>query len=190
MSSVETIKVKLNQLRELDTDFKVFGADFHRYKVNEPLTEEQVLRFERRFNIILPSEYREYLLKFGNGGAGPYGGISKLKYDFDPTVEFEEESRLDRPFPFTQRWEEPDDENDETEYPNEGNRWDGYLLIAEVGCGDDCLLVITGANPGMIWYDFLSNEGFIDPSGMTFYEWFEHWLDECLQGKHRIINEY
>ena len=181
--TLNRIKIKIDKIREIDNKFEVFGANIHQYKIEETLTEEQVSSFEKRFNIILPNEYREFITSLGNGGVGPNYGIHSLKIVYNPTLEeFGIGSLLDKTFPFTKKWESPIDD----EYPDflkDKDIYDGCLIISYSGCGDKSLLVITGNERGKIWNDSLSNEGVIRPTGMTFYEWFESWLNNCLEGK-------
>jgi hypothetical protein len=175
------IKDKLDQLREIDTEFRVFGSNHHQYKIKDPATENQVSSFESRFNVILPDEYREYLLKFGNGGAGPDYGISPLRVDWNPTQEeLTDMPRLDRAFLFTTRWECPEDESDVDRFLEDRYFEDGCLHISPSGCATYSVLVVTGAERGRVWYDSIANDGLIEPSGMTFYQWFETWLDRHL----------
>lgn len=66
-------------LRKLhDGDAKVFGVDSHHFLLNPTIEEEEIEAFERRHKILLPTDYRNFLIHIGNGGAGPYYGIFPL----------------------------------------------------------------------------------------------------------------
>ncbi|MFM9940500.1 MAG: SMI1/KNR4 family protein [Hyphomicrobiaceae bacterium] len=73
-----TVRQAVAALKERDQSFKVFGSDGHRYRLNAPLSETTVARFEKRYSIQLPKDYRAFLVEVGNGGAGPYYGMFKL----------------------------------------------------------------------------------------------------------------
>jgi hypothetical protein len=53
-------------------------AQQHRYLLNPPLSEEEVARFEDEHRIALPSDFRAFVTRLGNGGAGPGYGVFKL----------------------------------------------------------------------------------------------------------------
>jgi hypothetical protein len=44
---VHSLVEKLSALRAKDVELKVFGASAHRYKLNAPLSEEDVRRIEK-----------------------------------------------------------------------------------------------------------------------------------------------
>jgi hypothetical protein len=99
----------LRKLRSSGT--KVFGADRHRFLVNEPLPESHVLTFETTHKIKLPVDYRSFLTTIGNGGAGPYYGIFPLGYMDGVGSAIEPWSErngfagvLSEPFPLSAEW--------------------------------------------------------------------------------------
>ncbi|MBW3596433.1 MAG: SMI1/KNR4 family protein [Planctomycetes bacterium] len=47
--------------------------------MNERLTESQAAAFEKKYAITMPEDYRQFLTQIGNGGAGPYYGMFKLR---------------------------------------------------------------------------------------------------------------
>lgn len=80
MSSFAVKVIELaNQAKELDSDFKEFGAEKHRYEFAPVIPLSQVRDFERRHNIRLPKGYVDFLTQVGNGGAGPGYGIYSLE---------------------------------------------------------------------------------------------------------------
>src|SRR5438552_14698202 len=56
----------------------VFGESAHPYRLHPVLTEAEVLAFQAAHGIRLPDDYREFITRVGNGGAGPYYGLFKL----------------------------------------------------------------------------------------------------------------
>jgi len=56
----------------------VFGAGEHEFKLNPPRSEAEVTAFEAKHGIRLPGDYRQFIAEIGNGGAGPYYGVSQL----------------------------------------------------------------------------------------------------------------
>lgn len=54
------------------------SVDGQTYELNPVIAEDRVELFEHAYLIRLPSEYRDFLVQIGNGGAGPYYGIFPL----------------------------------------------------------------------------------------------------------------
>ena len=74
----ERVRSAIEALRQRDSALEKFGALGHRYYLNPPLTEPEVMRFEERHGIRLPEDYRDFVLNVGDGGAGPYYGVFRL----------------------------------------------------------------------------------------------------------------
>ncbi|MET8631114.1 SMI1/KNR4 family protein [Kitasatospora sp. NPDC004669] len=53
----------------------VFGAPGHRFLLEEPLTAADLAELESQVGVVLPTEYREFLLTVGAGGAGLAYGV-------------------------------------------------------------------------------------------------------------------
>ncbi len=68
---IKSLKSRLEELRSIDKNLNIFGTSEHKYFLNDPVSESTVSAFERRFDITLPEDYRNFLLLVGNGGAGP-----------------------------------------------------------------------------------------------------------------------
>lgn len=75
----QEVQQKLELLKQKDQGFKIFGASKHQYLLNPCLTESDLQHFEQCYRIMLPDEYREFLLVLGNGGAGPNYGLLTLE---------------------------------------------------------------------------------------------------------------
>ena len=65
---INQLKILLEKARQADSDCKQFGADHHKYQWNEPASLKEVEAFEKDMGILLPQEYRDFLLLAGNGG--------------------------------------------------------------------------------------------------------------------------
>ena len=159
------------------------GSDSHRYKLNEPLSESEVVAFERKHNIRLPEEYRQFLLKLGNGGAGPNHGILPLEQWNDallmeidnPRVAspkfgiLESECPLKHDIKYGENWLE---ELGEVEY----GAYQGTISVSHQGCSYFSLLVITGKSRGRIVnIDMDYQPPYFDPHP-DFLSWYEDWL--------------
>jgi SMI1/KNR4 family protein SUKH-1 len=139
---------------------------------NPPLSQEDIRSFETRFGVILPDEYRQFLIRDGDGGAfGPRYGLLPLGTLPPHWSEVHDYStRLRRPFPLEAAWVW----EDEPEAPDLGRRMesvdDGVLLLGEEGCGARWILVVTGTRAGEVW--LTTGEG-IAPTSLTFRPWLE-----------------
>ena len=146
-----------------------------------PAEESEVARFEARAGIVLPADYRRFILEVGDGGEGPpYYGL--LPLGATPANDVPDDllrgysDLLSKPFPFVEHWiweqEEPSEEVDA--------RWEtvshGNLILGHDGCGMYWTLVVSGEQRGRIW---LQTDMGIQPCApsLTFLEWYEVWLD-------------
>jgi hypothetical protein len=55
-----------------------FGADAHHFQMNPTMPEFEASAFEQERNVVLPPDYRQFLTRIGNGGAGPFYGVFPL----------------------------------------------------------------------------------------------------------------
>ena len=76
------IQQKLAQAKAADKDLEVFGASSHKYHLNPPVSEAEVLAFEKKYGVQLPECYRAFMLTIGDAKAkksdfiaGPYYGL-------------------------------------------------------------------------------------------------------------------
>ncbi|MDR2523539.1 MAG: SMI1/KNR4 family protein [Synergistaceae bacterium] len=199
MERVDRAAEKLARLKKSDAERKVFGAAFHKYTLNPTLTEETVVTFEREHGVRLPEEYRLYLLRVANGGAGPFYGLLALEDNDDITVHMSAPFPLtaDRPFVMPELYEEIGaraggmDEAEEfrermlEEHFTKVNS--GVTYLAHEGCGMYSVLAVKGAEYGNVWYVDLANDAgafpLVDPKSgksLDFLSWFELWLDAAL----------
>lgn len=209
MDKFDAINRDLKTLRESKKALKVFGAASHGYRVNPPLSEEEIIAFEAQHKVKLPEDYRQFLMRVGNGEAGADYGVFPLgKMDdgfrLAPWGDFVGD--LSKPFPHTQAWNdltgEPPDFEGELDSPEEDEYWEqqeafdeiywnpsnmnGAIPICHLGCALRLWLVVNGPEKGNIWQDNRADQGGIEPlqtatqKRVTFFEWYRAWLDEAL----------
>lgn len=204
-ATFDAIRDGLKRLRAAKCQTKVFGATLHKFKLNPPLSEPAVKTFEATHRIRLPEDYREFLIKVGNGGAGPFYGLYKLG-EMDDSVDFckWEESDgfigvLSKPFPHTAPWNdltgEPEDIENQADYQkayeafNEiywnSDNVNGAIPLCHEGCALRDWLIVTGPEAGHMWHDARTEQAGLSPISLgkarvTFLEWYVHWLDGAL----------
>jgi len=142
------------------------GAASHHYRVLPCVDLNTIESFEELHQVKLPRSYRDYLLYFGAGGAGPYGNVEQ----FPDTVH---QKNLSKPlnyscFKGTLELDEPDESLKNS---------DGMLRIGHTG---EYLiyLVVTGELRGNIvgW-----NSVMLFTSG-PFDKWYERWIYCAFEG--------
>jgi len=186
----------------------VFGSEAHGFRPHPTVPERELIDFEINHGICLPEEYRDFLLRVGRGGAGPYHGLFDLGemddgFDCKPWQEGGDfVGVLSKPFPFTEPWNdltgEPDEQladEDVKEYERqleqfEERYWaplDGAIPVCHIGCALRQWLVVTGPEAGYIWNDDRADRNGLTPltdgnsQRVSFLSWYRNWLDEALQ---------
>lgn len=178
---IQELAALLNRLREVDKDFRVFGADSHKYRVGPKLSESEIQVFEKQHNIALPEDYRLYLQLIGNGNGEPWrersgawerGGAGP-HYGLYPLAESALGDQINQSFPYMEEAKIPDDPSkpDDTEVP-------GIIEIAHQGCQGASYLVVQGPTYGTVWdgYDYYH----FFPTGLTFREWYWKWAEKAI----------
>jgi hypothetical protein len=190
---------------------KIFGANGHRFLLDSPLAETDVVAFEQRHNIRLPADYRGFLTSIGNGGAGPFYGVFPLGMMDglgDELKTWSEEDGfvgvLSKPFPHSETSNDlrgkPSAElaeTDDEEYWRQVDRFeevyfasslvDGALPICHLGCALRIWLVVTGKQAGRLWRDGRADCTGLSPLRLanggpaTFSLWYREWLEVALQ---------
>ena len=168
--------------------------------INPTISEEEVSEIEKRNNIILPKDYREFIIKIGNGCIGPRQGLLSLQESmFDFKLRDNPAINLSKPFSYNEKWNEdewidaidwdggerPDDEV--LEKYMSANHITGCLQICHIGHGATYLLVVNGEEYGNMWLDGRIDYGGLKPllnekgERVSFISWFTEWLDEAVQ---------
>jgi hypothetical protein len=198
-SDISSIPARLARLRANGDDRSVSGADSHRFRVNPPLSEADLADFERRHRIVLPPDYREFLLTVGNGGAGPDCGVHKLGCADEDRPWNPDDwliGDLAAPFPHTAEWNpvpfdpDKDDPSDELLSEIEPEYFalkhvNGAIPICHRGCNLRFWLVVTGTEARHVWYDRrVEWRGLIPVPATwapraTFGDWYCDWLIEA-----------
>ena len=137
---IQEIQRVTSRLRRLDARRTVFGSSKHDYSFAKPLSEETVAAYELRHSLALPLEYRTFITRIGNGGAGPDYGVLPLPLQ-PPNL------TLDWPYDECHEVEEDDAANDEYFEPP------GAFQLADCGCATYQLLVVRGVHAGEVWLD-------------------------------------
>jgi hypothetical protein len=192
---LDRIAEKVRRARELD--LRPFGAesrgipDFH-----PPLTESEVAAMEARTGITLPEEYRGFITRVGDGGAGPAFGLFRLSSALRESKADRHPHLLATPFPHLEKYN-PDtdpeviafwDRADLGEVSEDEQRFQshrqaaGTLALCDEGCGYLHLLVVTGPTRGTMWIDSRGADAGFIPLNATFLDWYERWIDDVLAG--------
>ncbi|MDA8017136.1 MAG: SMI1/KNR4 family protein [Thermoanaerobaculia bacterium] len=192
---LKTIDEQLAVLRRLDPDLTGFGAAKHSYRLNPVASEEAVAAFESTHGVGLPSGYRAFVTRLGNGGAGPWYGLEPLENGtYDDLDSKSGPIDLGAPFPHQKAWNmdlqiEGDERYESIEDEYFDPKWVcGLIRIANYGCGISLNLVVNGDEYGNVWVDDRCNDGGIYPDPFfhreertDFLTWYELWLDLAVQ---------
>ena len=191
---IENIKNKLEKLKALDSDFDIFGSEYHKYKMNTTLTSKEIDAFEKEYSVKLPLEYRLFLETIGNGGAGPLYGLFELTNNDgnNPCLKKEFIYTYDRPFLMNDVYDEmPGEITNEYHKDILDVMYDevdrGIIYLSTEGCGMYSVLVVNGKEHGTVWFLDLANDfgalPLMNPTTnepMRFFDWYELWLDKSL----------
>src|SRR5262249_11207885 len=120
------------------------------------------------------------LVRVGDGGAGPYYGLYPFKHTYEE-MGWVEHGDIAKPFPLEQAWDQYDRPETRYDLPSGTDIRDGCLMLSHHGCGYWSFLIITGKERGKVWDDFTTADGGLHPTGKTFLQWYEDWLDMGLR---------
>ncbi|MFZ6643222.1 SMI1/KNR4 family protein [Undibacterium sp. TC4M20W] len=171
----QDFKEKLITLRHMDKQCQAFAADEHRYQFGDLVTPALLGRIEKKLNLNLPEQLRQFYITVGNGGAGPHYGLQKVEalYEYEAA----------KPYPGVEALmalRKRDDENPLDESLSL-NRQDlsGLMPILFEGCGHEVCLITNGEKLGKI--AFFSTEHGISESAFNMLEFFTDWVDRQLE---------
>jgi SMI1 / KNR4 family (SUKH-1) len=183
-----------------------FGVEKHHFRLRPPLPKSELLAFERHHNVVLPEDYRQFLLLASDGGAGPYYGLEPLS-NWDEW--FEEEAQLPGflasscplvdGVSLRDAWKAAQmrdarraqgvvhvgatpSEAWEALLPRNWPEWGkGTINICDQGCTYSARLIVSGEARGRIVY--LDSQLWYPPyfvSDPNFIDWYERWLENTL----------
>jgi len=202
---IKRIIETLQYLRVTDRDKAVFGSWHHGYRLDSPLSHDDIRKLEETYELSLPEDYpftvRYYGLMTILAGDGPVGprAPSRPFPLFAPFQEMTEEM-----------WtlgEKDWSEEMRAEYQERQRLWReldfnaGSLLLADYGCGITTSVVTNGPFRGQVWlldpnvnrwipFGMASNIHYADEdepgddreSVYMFRDWYEHWLRSSVEG--------
>ena len=199
------IQQKLAQAKAADKDLQVFGADAHKYHLNPPVSEAEVLAFEKKYGVQLPECYRAFMLTIGDAKAkksdfiaGPYFGlyafgtsVDSLLYEkietylkapcnLSPDMTQEEWETLSDPLLFS---EEEEEEDDDKYFAERSKVFGGLLPLGSQGCTYEHALVLNGKYAGRVVNVDLDLAQPKFAFETNFLDWYERYLDEVISGQ-------
>ena len=199
------IQQKLAQAKAADKNLEVFGADAHQYHLNPPVSEAEVLAFEKKYGVQLPECYRAFMLTIGDAKAkksdfiaGPYFGlyafgtsVDSLLYEkietylkapcnLSPDMTQEEWETLSDPLLFSEEEEEDDDDK---YFAERAKVFGGLLPLGSQGCTYEHALVLNGKYAGRVVNIDLDLAQPKFAFETNFLDWYERYLDEVISGQ-------
>lgn len=200
---IELLRERTYELARLDPDCKLFGASAHRYRFNPPYPEAELAQLERAWGFRLPEDYREFITKIGNGGAGPSYGV--IPFRGKDSEDFTKYEQLGTAFAYSDAYNpthlldgdaDEDDDSDEADdararaFDSYCDAFDdrGALYVCHHGCAIRSLLIVSGACRSQIWGEDVANTGGFMPDvdaetglRLTFTSWYAAWLDRAFR---------
>ena len=199
------IQQKLAQAKAADKDLQVFGADAHQYHLNPPVSEAEVLAFEKKYGVQLPECYRAFMLTIGDAKAkksdfiaGPYFGLYAFGTSVDSLLYEKIETYLKAPCNLSpdmtqEEWEklsdpllpsEEEEEDDDDKYFAERAKvFGGLLPLGSQGCTYEHALVLNGKYAGRVVNVDLDLAQPKFAFETNFLDWYERYLDEVISGQ-------
>ena len=188
-----TSEIINEQLQRIKEKIPLIQKYYHHNIFEPPLSEVEVLAYEKAHHIRLPEDYRKFITTIASAGEKPFYGL----YDIiKPKPEYEMNSIPEKPFPYT--IDAPlliyqiDDDTYEMLMEEENDEiCRGHLVLCQEGCGMTNILVVNSGDEttyGTMWFFDLSNDFGIAPifkpgtkEPMHFLDWIEYWIDFTLQ---------
>ncbi len=155
------------------------AAQLGELRLAPPLAIDDLASFEESHGIELPSEYRWFMTRLGNGGEGPpYYGVEPLSDRLIEAInggdpDANRSRRLAEPFPARATTQSDPDEDREFD-------WAAYeagrLLLGTDGCAILWVLVVSGRARGQVWR--LEDDTALPAEPPGFLDWYVAWLDD------------
>ena len=200
------IQQKLAQAKEADKNLEVFGADTHQYHLNPPVSEAEVLAFEKKYGVQLPECYRAFMLTIGDAKAkksdfiaGPYFGLYAFGTSLDSLLYEKTETYLKAPCNLSpdmtqEEWEtlsdpllpseeEEEEEDDDKYFAERAKVFGGLLPLGSQGCTYEHVLVLNGKYAGRVVNVDLDLAQPKFAFETNFLDWYERYLDEVISGQ-------
>ena len=209
---LQRIQQKIYQARAADKDLEVFGASSHKYHLNPPVSEAEVLAFEEKYGVSLPEDYRAFVQTIGDANAqkletmaGPYYGLYAFGTQVDDLLYEGSEIYLKTPCTLSpdmtqEEWEDLSDplltdeeEEDEEEgyvievedkyFAERAKVFGGLLPLGSQGCTYYHALVLNGKYAGRVVNVDLDLAQPKFAFETNFLDWYERYLDEVISGQ-------
>ena len=199
------IQQKLSQAKAADKNLEVFGADAHQYHLNPPVSEAEVLAFEKKYGVQLPECYRAFMLTIGDAKvkksdfiAGPYFGLYAFGTSVDSLLYEKIETYLKAPCNLSpdmtqEEWEtlsdpllsseEEEEEDDDKYFAERAKVFGGLLPLGSQGCTYEHALVLNGKYAGRVVNIDLELAQPKFAFEANFLDWYERYLDEVISGQ-------
>ena len=199
------IQQKLAQAKAADKNLEVFGADAHQYHLNPPVSEAEVLAFEKKYGVQLPECYRAFILTIGDAKAkkldfiaGPYFGLYAFGTSVDSLLYEKIETYLKAPCNLSpdmtqEEWEtlsdpllpseEEEEEDDDKYFAERAKVFGGLLPLGSQGCTYEHALVLNGKYAGRVVNVDLDLAQPKFAFETNFLDWYERYLDEVISGQ-------
>jgi len=175
------LEAKMIALAAQDVKLQTYGADGrhgHHFQLGACLSEEELGEFEKKYSITLPPDYRAFLKYVGNGGAGPGYRLTPLQLAMPAEKGKFGDEFLSTPFEYTKVLYLDE------EITFDASEGDGYfhgaLHLSHRGAAIFDFLIVSGPAAGQIWTDRINEEGDFRPEAVSFYSWYDRWLDESF----------
>ena len=202
---LQRIQQKLAQAKAADKDLEVFGASSHKYHLNPPVSEAEVLAFEQKYGVQLPECYRAFMLTVGDAKAkksdfiaGPYYGLYAFGTSLDSLLYEKIETYLKAPCNLSpdmtqEEWEtlsdpllsseEEEEEDDDKYFAERAKVFGGLLPLGSQGCTYEHALVLNGKYAGRVVNVDLDLAQPKFAFETNFLDWYERYLDEVISGQ-------
>ena len=199
------IQQKLSQAKAADKNLEVFGAEAHQYHLNPPVSEAEVLAFEKKYGVQLPECYRAFMLTIGDAKAkksdfiaGPYFGLYAFGTSVDSLLYEKTETYLKAPCNLSpdmtqEEWEtlsdpllsseEEEEEDDDKYFAERAKVFGGLLPLGSQGCTYEHALVLNGKYAGRVVNVDLDLAQPKFAFETNFLDWYERYLDEVISGQ-------
>ena len=202
---LQRIQQKLAQAKAADKDLEVFGAKGHKYHLNPPVSEAEVLAFEEKYGVQLPECYRAFMLTVGDAKAkksdfiaGPYYGLYAFGTSLDSLLYEKIETYLKAPCNLSpdmtqEEWEtlsdpllpseEEEEEDDDKYFAERAKVFGGLLPLGSQGCTYEHALVLNGKYAGRVVNVDLDLAQPKFAFETNFLDWYERYLNEVISGQ-------